>query len=221
MATLFHVTDKENCVLKITTAKRKKKEEIVILWKKTGNRERWFIRCLLLLWKLRSTEEEYNLITLRGWEPSVPIPHVLHFSVRPERHSVWHYQKNMEFVITHNERYGVCNRLVGVRSGKDFNKFEEMNSLPASAPCVQAPLQEESPLCIECRVKEIMALGSHHMFIADVVNVRAIRSTWTKTETGSWSWPKPTRWCMCTGYFELGAHIGKFGWSVEKKNKKW
>ena len=61
----------------------------------------------------------------------------------------------------------------GVRSGRNYRKFEEMKLTPGRCTVVSAPLIEESPLCIECRVKEIVSLGSHDMFIADVVNVRA------------------------------------------------
>ena len=88
----------------------------------------------------------------------------------------------------------------GVRSGKDYNKFEEMRLTPGKSTVVSAPLIEESPLCIECRVKEIVSLGSHDMFIADVVNVRADPLVYVHG-----------------GYYELGEKIGKFGWSVEKK----
>ena len=76
----------------------------------------------------------------------------------------------MEFVINLTTKdMAFATDWCGVRSGKDYNKFQEMKLTPGKAAMVQAPLIEESPLCIECRVKEIAALGSHHMFIADVV----------------------------------------------------
>ena len=82
---------------------------------------------------------------------------------------------------------------------------------------VQAPLIEESPLCIECRVKEIVALGSHHMFIADVVNVKA-DDKYLNSETGKFELAQSTYWFMPTGgILRIGEKIGKFGWSVEKK----
>ena len=71
-----------------------------------------------------------------------------------------------------------------------------MKLTPGKSTVVSAPLIEESPLCIECRVKEIVALGSHDMFIADVVNVRADTSH-LNTETGNWSWQNPTCWSTC------------------------
>ena len=80
----------------------------------------------------------------------------------------------MEFVINLTTvDMGFATDWCGVRSGKDYSKFEEMKLTPGKCTIVNAPLIEESPLCIECRVKEIQALGSHHIFIADVVNVRA------------------------------------------------
>ena len=80
-----------------------------------------------------------------------------------------------------------------------------------------APLIEESPLCIECRVKEIMSLGSHDMFIADVVNVRADDRN-LNPETGKLELAEANPLVYVHGgYYELGEKIGKFGWSVEKK----
>jgi hypothetical protein len=78
----------------------------------------------------------------------------------------------MEFVINlTTEDMAFATDWCGVRSGKDYNKFEEMHLTPGKAKAVSAPIIEESPLCIECRVKEIVSLGSHDMFIADIVTV--------------------------------------------------
>ena len=97
------------------------------------------------------------------------------------------------------------------------SKFEEMKLTPGKSTVVSAPLIEESPLCIECRVKEIVALGSHDMFIADVVNVRADTSH-LNTETGKLELAESNLLVYVHGgYYGLGEKIGKFGWSVEKK----
>ena len=97
-----------------------------------------------------------------------------YISVRPERHSYPILKKNMEFVINLTTRsLAYATDWCGVNSGKDHTKFEEMKLTPGKASVVNAPIIEECPLCIECRVKEVMALGSHDMFIADVVNVQA------------------------------------------------
>lgn len=84
---------------------------------------------------------------------------------------------------------------------------------------VSAPIIEESPLCIECRVKEIISLGSHDMFIADVVNVKA-DDKYLNKETGKFelAGSNPLVY-VHGGYFDLGTKIGKFGWSVEKRKR--
>lgn len=94
-----------------------------------------------------------------------------------------------------------------------------MKLTPGKSSMVQAPYIEESPLCIECRVKEVISLGSHHMFIADVVNVKADEK-YLNTETGKFELARANLLVYAHGgYYELGEKIGKFGWSVEKKNK--
>ena len=104
----------------------------------------------------------------------------------------------------------------GVRSGDDYNKFKEMNLTPGKCSIVKAPLIEESPLCIECRVKEVISLGSHDMFIADVVNIR-IDDKYMQ-EDGRFDLAASGLMAYVHGgYFNLGNKIGKFGWSVEKK----
>ena len=92
-----------------------------------------------------------------------------------------------------------------------------MHLTPGKSTVVNAPLIEESPLCIECRVKEIVSLGSHYMFIADVVNVRADDRN-LNLETGKLELAEANPLVYVHGgYYELGEKIGKFGWSVEKK----
>jgi flavin reductase (DIM6/NTAB) family NADH-FMN oxidoreductase RutF len=105
----------------------------------------------------------------------------------------------------------------GVVSGKDHHKFEALKLTPGKASVVNAPLIEESPLCIECRVKEVMALGSHDMFISEVVNVRADEKYLDK-QTGAFDMQKADLLVYVHGkYYQIGALIGQFGWSVKKK----
>ena len=105
----------------------------------------------------------------------------------------------------------------GVNSGKDFNKFEKMNLTPGKSLLVNAPIIEESPLSIECRVKEIMGLGSHDMFISDIVNVQA-DDRFLNPETGSFDMQKAELIAYSHGkYYELGNLVGSFGWSVKKR----
>lgn len=165
-----------------------------------------------------SCEEEYNIITVAWVGTICTNPPMCYISVRPERHSYPILKKNMEFVINLTTKdMAFATDWCGVRSGKDYNKFQEMKLTPGKAAMVQAPLIEESPLCIECRVKEIVALGSHHMFIADVVNVKA-DDKYLNSETGKFELAQSNLLVYAHGgYYELGEKIGKFGWSVEKK----
>ena len=165
-----------------------------------------------------SMPEEWNIITI-GWTGTICTnPPMCYISVRPERHSYEILKRNMEFVINlTNKDLAYATDWCGVRSGRDYNKFEEMHLTPGKATVVSAPIIEESPLNIECRVKEIIALGSHHMFIAEVVNVRADKK-WLNEDTGKFMLAETNPLVYVHGgYYELGEKIGKFGWSVEKK----
>lgn len=127
----------------------------------------------------------------------------------------------MEFVINLTDaNTAYATDWCGVRSGSDHNKFREMGLTPGKAAVVAAPIIEESPLCIECRVKDIIPLGSHEMYIADVVNVMADEK-YINQETGKFelSDSDPLVY-LHGGYYHLGEKIGKFGWSVEKNKKK-
>jgi hypothetical protein len=127
----------------------------------------------------------------------------------------------MEFVINLTTKdMAYATDWCGVRSGKDYNKFEEMKLTPGKAEVVKAPIVEESPVSIECRVKEIIPLGSHHMFVAEVVNVQA-DDCYLDKDSGRFELASADPLVyLHGGYFELGEKIGKFGWSVEKKRKK-
>lgn len=166
-----------------------------------------------------STPEEYNILTIAWTGTICTNPPMCYISVRPERHSYDIIKRNMEFVINLTTKdMARATDWCGVRSGKDYNKFEEMHLTPGKSTVVSAPLIEESPLCIECRVKEIMALGSHDMFIADVVNVRADTRN-LNPETGKLELAETNPLVYVHGgYYELGEKIGKFGWSVEKRS---
>ena len=167
-----------------------------------------------------SSEEEYNIITVAWTGTICSNPPMCYISVRPERHSYDIIKRNMEFVINlTTEEMAFATDWCGVRSGRDYNKFEEMKLTPGKAKAVSAPIIEESPLCIECRVKEIVSLGSHDMFIAEVLNVKADEKYMDK-ETGKFELDlsNPLVY-LHGGYYGLGEKIGKFGWSVEKKKK--
>ena len=168
-----------------------------------------------------SHPDEYNILTVAWTGTICTNPPMCYISVRPERYSYDIIKRNMEFVINLTTAdMAFATDWCGVKSGKDYHKFNEMKLTPGSSTMVSAPLIEESPLCIECRVKEIVSLGSHDMFIADVVNVRADeRHLNLQTGKLELAVANPLVY-VHGGYYELGSKIGRFGWSVQKKKKK-
>ncbi len=169
-----------------------------------------------------STEEEFNIITIAWTGTICSNPPMCYISVRPNRHSYEIIKKNMEFVINlTTEDLVFATDWCGVKSGKDFNKFKEMNLTPEKAQLVKAPLIAESPVNIECVVKEIKQLGSHDMFIAEVVAINA-DDKYLDKETGAFDFASAKPLCYSHGkYFNLGDLLGTFGYSVMKlKTKK-
>jgi len=167
-----------------------------------------------------SNEADYNLITLSWMGTICSNPPMCYISVRPERHSYHIIKENGEFVINlTNEEMAYATDWCGVKSGRDFNKFKEMKLTAVPGEKVKAPVIAESPLAIECKVKEIIPLGSHDMFIADVVNVQA-DSRFIDPVTDKFDLEKAKLIAYSHGhYYKLGEEIGKFGWTVEKKKK--
>ena len=108
-------------------------------------------------------------------------------------------------------------KFCGVKSGRDYNKFLEMRLTPVPGNRVKAPLIKESPVNIECIVNEIKELGSHHMFISEVVGINADIELYDD-QTGIFKLYESDPICYSHGkYYETGRLIGKFGFSVKKK----
>ena len=167
-----------------------------------------------------STEEEYNIITV-AWAGTICTnPPMCYISVRPERHSYPILKRNMEFVINLTTRdMAFATDWCGVRSGRDYNKFQEMKLTPGKAKMVSAPIIEESPLCIECRVKETFNLGSHTMFLAEILSVDVEEKL--LDERGKLRLDKAGLCAFAHGeYFALGRKIGRMGYSVKKRRAK-
>ena len=164
------------------------------------------------------TEEEYNMLTVAWVGTICTNPAMCYISVRPERHSYDIIKRTKSFVINlTNEDMARATDWCGVRSGKDYNKFKEMRLTPQPAQKVAAPIVLESPLSIECEVVEIKELGSHHMFIANVVNVQA-DERYIDPVTDEFRLSDAKLITYSHGhYYKLGEEIGKFGWSVRKK----
>ena len=167
------------------------------------------------------TPEEYNVFTV-AWTGTVCTnPPMCYISVRPERHSYEIIKRTGEFVINlTTRRLARATDWCGVRSGKDYDKFSQMGLTATAAAVVAAPVVEESPVAIECRVKQIIPLGSHDMFLADVVNV-LVDEEYIDAESGRLDLQRAEPITYCHGeYFSLGEVIGHFGWSVRKKPRK-
>jgi flavin reductase (DIM6/NTAB) family NADH-FMN oxidoreductase RutF len=165
-----------------------------------------------------SEPSEYNILTVSWVGTICSNPPMCYISVRPERHSHAILMKNMEFVINlTTEELAYATDWCGVVSGREHRKFEETGLTPGKSSVVRAPLIEESPLCIECRVKEVLSLGSHDMFISDVVNVR-YEDRYIDPDTGAFDLNRARLLTYVHGkYYETGELIGNFGWSVKKK----
>lgn len=165
-----------------------------------------------------NTPERYNLLTVAWTGTICTDPAMCYISVRPERHSYDIIKHDMEFTLNlTTSSMARATDWAGVRSGRDFNKWQETGLTPVGGVKVSCPYVKESPLSIECRVKQIIHLGSHDMFIAEVVNVLA-DETLIDPDTGAFDLSKAGLIAYSHGaYYELGRQIGRFGWSVKKK----
>ena len=162
--------------------------------------------------------ENWNIITVAWTGTICSDPPMCYVSVRPERHSHVLIERTGEFVINlTTTELARQTDWCGVRSGRDYNKFHEMGLHTEPAQLVKAPLLQESPLNIECRVTEIKRLGSHDMYIANVVAIDAEDSLIDKT-TGQFQLNHAGPLAYSHGkYYALGEKIGGFGFSVKKK----
>ena len=162
-------------------------------------------------------KEVPNIITVAWTGTICSDPVMVSISVRPERYSYEMIKKTGEFVINLTTRELTrATDWCGVKSGRDVDKFREMSLTPGLAQHLEyAPIIVESPVNLECRVREIKELGSHHMFIAEVVGVQV--SEKYLDENGKF-WLNHTDLVAYSHgeYFVLGEKIGKFGYSVKK-----
>lgn len=164
--------------------------------------------------------EKGNIITIAWTGTICTNPPMVYVSIRPERYSYEIIKENMEFVINlTTKELAKETDYCGVKSGRNFDKFKETKLTPIKGDFVKAPLIEESPVNIECKVTEIKELGSHHMFIAEVVGVHVDEKFMDKNGKFNLSAANPLAYSHGT-YYELGNPLGKFGFSVAKKKKK-
>lgn len=163
--------------------------------------------------------EKSNIITV-AWTGIINTnPAKVYISIKPERYSYNIIKEKREFVINLTTReLAYATDWCGVKTGAKVDKFKEMKLTKQKCKFVEAPAIAEAPVSIECKVSQIRELGSHHMFIADVLSIDSEEKY--IDEKGAFDISKCNLIAYANGgYYELGKKIGKFGYSVEKKKK--
>jgi len=163
------------------------------------------------------TMERSNIMTV-AWTGVINTnPALVYISVRPERHSYNLIKQNGEFVINlTNEKLVYATDWCGVKSGSKVDKFKMMKLTKEIGNFVKCPLIKESPVSIECKVKEIKEYGSHHMFVGEVLAIDADEKY--IDENGAFDIQKCNLISYSNGgYYTAGKKLGKFGFSVQKK----
>ncbi len=166
------------------------------------------------------TMEKSNIITV-AWTGIINSDKPMcYISVRKERYSHDIIKNSKEFVINlTNKSLAYATDWCGVKSGSNVDKFKEMKLTKEKAKNVRCPLIKESPVSIECKVKEIKSLGSHDMFIAEILSID-VEDEYIDTK-GAFDISKCDLITYANGkYFALGKQIGKFGYSVQKRKTR-
>ena len=164
--------------------------------------------------------EKSNIIT-EGWTGILNTnPAMVYISVRPTRYSYNLIKESGEFVINLTTKdLAYATDWCGVKTGAKVDKFAEMHLTKEKAKFVKCPMIKESPVSVECKVKEIKKLGSHHMFVAEVLAINADEKY--IDEKGAFDISKCDLIAYSNGnYYSLGKKIGRFGFSVQKNKKK-
>ncbi|MBQ6036749.1 MAG: flavin reductase family protein [Lachnospiraceae bacterium] len=167
----------------------------------------------------KDSEGRTNMLTLAWVGTICSDPPMLSISIRKERFSHHMVLETGEFVVNlTTEEILEATDYAGVKSGRDVDKWKETGLTPEKASVVDVPLIKESPLNLECRVKQVLELGSHDMFIADIVAVDADEKY--LDETGRFRLDRCGLIAYSHGdYQALGKTVGTFGFSVRKDRK--
>ncbi len=160
---------------------------------------------------------ESNIITVAWTGTICTNPPMLYISLRPERHSYGIVRRSGEFVINLvTKELATAADFCGTSSGSRVDKWKRCGLLMERADVVKCPMIKQSPVNIECRVAEIKELGSHHMFIAEVVAVHVDEAY--MDGSGAFNLNAAGLVAYSHGeYFTLGKRLGRFGYSVMKK----
>lgn len=165
-------------------------------------------------------EGKDNIITV-AWAGTVCTnPPMVSISVRPERYSYHMIKETGEFVINlTTEKLAYATDYCGVKSGRDVDKFKEAHLTREPASYVGVPMIKESPVSIECRVREEKEYGSHSVFMADVLAVHVDDQYMDEKGKFDLAMSKPIVYSHGE-YYGLGKKLGTFGYSIKKKGKK-
>ena len=166
-----------------------------------------------------ATPDEYNVLTVSWTGTICSNPPMCYVSIRPERYSYDIIKRTGAFVINLTNRdLEYATDFCGVKSGRECNKFEMAKLTPQESEFVDAPIILEAPVSIECRVVDVKPLGSHDMFIAEVVNV-VVDDSYMQ-ENGQLDMAAMNLLAYNHGqYFDVSNPRGFFGWSIRKKKK--
>lgn len=161
-----------------------------------------------------------NIITV-AWAGTVCTnPPMVSISVRPERFSHHMLEETGEFIINlTTEKLTYATDFCGVKSGRDTDKWKEMHLTPVMGEKVKVSYIEESPVNIECKVRKVERLGSHDMYLADVVAVHVDDAYMDEKNSFHLADAKPIAYNHGE-YYGLGKNLGKFGYSIQKKASK-
>lgn len=169
---------------------------------------------------VRDKEGRDNMITIAWAGTACTNPPMLYISVRPERYSYKALRETGEFVVNLTTKdMAKAVDYCGVRFGKDVDKFKQTGLQKGEASKINVSVIEDSPVNIECKVRELLELGSHHMFLADVVHVTVDDRYMDEKGTFHLERANPIVYSHGT-YFDIGNSLGTFGYSVRKKKRK-
>ena len=164
--------------------------------------------------------EKSNIITV-AWTGIINTdPAMVYISVRPSRYSYNLIKEKGEFIINLTTKdLAYATDWCGVKTGAKIDKYKEMKLTKEKAKFVKCPMIKESPVSVECKVKEVRELGSHHMFVAEVLAINADEKY--IDDKGAFDISKCDLIAYSNGnYYSLGKKIGRFGFSVRKNKKK-
>lgn len=166
---------------------------------------------------VRDKDGKDNIITL-AWVGTVCTnPPMVSISVRPERYSYSILKETGEFVINLTTKdLTYATDYCGVKSGREVDKFKEMHLTPIPATKVNASMIGESPVNLECKVTQVLPLGSHDMFLAEVVAVHADEKYMDENHKFHLEYAEPIVYSH-GDYLSCGEKLGSFGYSVKKK----